>query len=138
MNCYVDSSVVLRYLLIGDKGLLEIDDFEKRGSSELLFIECSRVLHRYRLDGKLTDPQLQEAISHFNEIYDAFHIFDIGPNVKRRSAGSFPTTIGTLDALHLSTAILWSDQEQVPFVIYTYDEQMKTCAQVMGMRTLPR
>ena len=137
MNCYIDSSVVLRYLLNGDSELLAIEDYENRGSSELLFIECSRVLQRYRLDGQLTDHQLQEAVTHFREIYDAFLIFDMGPQVKNRSAGPFPTTIGTLDSIHLSTAILWSEQERVPLVIFTYDQQMRTCAHAMGIHTLP-
>ena len=137
MNCYVDSSVVLRYLLTGDNGLFGIEEFEKTGSSELLFIECIRVLHRYRLNGKLTDQQLQEAITHFHEIYDSFHIFDMAPQVKKRAAGPFPTTVGTLDALHISTAILWSEQAQEPLVIFTYDEQMRTCAGAMGVHVLP-
>jgi hypothetical protein len=127
----------LRYLLAGDTGFHKVEEFEKIGSSELLFIECSRVLQRYRLDGGLTDSQLEAAVTHFHEIYDAFHIFDMGPQVKARSAGPFPTTIGTLDALHLSTAILWSEQERSPLLLFTYDQQMKTCAHAMGLHSFP-
>ena len=136
MKCYIDSSVVLRHLLLGNRDLRKIQEFEKVGSSELLQIECSRVIQRYRLDGALTDSQLEEAFSHFREIYDAFYIFQIGNKIKQRAAGSFPTTIGTLDAIHLSTAELWLGQDREPLVIFTHDEQMKTCAHAMGIHTL--
>lgn len=136
MNCYIDSSVILRYLLTGDRGLQQARDFDKTGCSELLFIECSRVLQRYRLEGELTDRQLEEAVHHFHEIYEAFHVFELGHQVVKRSAESFPTVIGTLDAIHLSTAVMWMEQDQDPLVLFTYDEQMRTCAHAMGIHTL--
>ena len=136
MNCYVDSSVLLRYLLAGDQNFRRIDEFTKAGSSELLHIECSRVIHRYRIEGMITDKQLEEAMMHFNEIYEAFSIFAISTKVKQRSAGSFPTAIGALDAIHLATAALWAEQEEEPMVIFTFDDQMKTCAHSMGIHTV--
>lgn len=135
MNCYVDSSVVLRYLLTEDKGLTRVEEFDKSGSSELLFIECSRVLQRYRLEGLLSDRQLEEVIVHFQDIYDAFTIIEMNRQIKKRSADSFPTIVGSLDAIHLSTAVLWAEQERDPLVLFTYDEQMKTCAHAMGIHT---
>lgn len=136
MNCYVDSSVVLRYLLQGDKGLSRVKEFKETVSSELLYIECSRVLQRYRLEGLVSDKQLEEVYTHFQEIYDAFTIIEMSRPVKKRSADSFPTILGTLDAIHLSTAVLWAEQDREPLVLFTFDEQMKICAHAMGMHTI--
>ena len=60
MNCYVDSSIVLRYLLGIDTGLEKAVGFDAVGSSELLLIECPRVLDRYRLETLPDD----EALAH--------------------------------------------------------------------------
>jgi len=136
VNCYVDSSVLLRHLLAGDEDFGRVKEFAKAGSSELLYIECSRVIYRYRMEAMITDNQLEEAMMRFNEIYDALFIFEISSKVKKRSAASFPTAVGTLDAIHLSTALLWAEQEEEPMSIFTFDEQMKTCAHSMGIHTV--
>ncbi len=138
MICYIDSSVILRHILTGDEEFNRLKEFSKSGSSELLYIECKRVFHRYRFEGELTDRDLEKAVIYFQEIYDALYIFEISSRVKQRAAESFPTIIGTLDAIHLATALLWSEREKgiPPLVIFTHDEQMKTCAHSMGIHTV--
>ena len=136
MKCYVDSSVVLRYLLTADRELERIRDFDKPGTSELMAIECHRVLQRYRLEGMISDRQLQEAVSYFNELYDGLITLELTPQVKNRAAQAFPTVIGTLDALHLSTAILWSQLDAEPLVVFTADLQLRTCAQAVGLHAI--
>jgi predicted nucleic acid-binding protein len=136
VKCYVDSSVVLRYLLTVDRELERIRDFDQPGTSELMAIECHRVLQRYRLEGMISDRQLQEAVSYFNELYDGLITFELTPQVKSRAAQAFPTVIGTLDALHLSTAILWSQLDPEPLVVLTADQQLRTCAQAVGLQAI--
>lgn len=46
MRGYVDSPVVLRYLLGTDAELEKASDFEAAASSELLLIECASALDR--------------------------------------------------------------------------------------------
>jgi len=55
MVAYLDSSVLLRYILLGDDGIKQVFDNDLVISSELLNIECRRVIHRYRLQGNLDD-----------------------------------------------------------------------------------
>lgn len=136
MKCYVDSSVVLRYLLTESRDFERVREFDHVGTSELLYIECHRVIQRYRLDGAVTDSQLEEATTYLNELYDSLHVFDMDSNIKRRASESFPTIIGTLDAIHLSTAKLWADQGSEPLIVFTLDSQMRTCAQAMGMHAV--
>ena len=49
MVAYLDSSVVLRYILLGEATIRHALAFPRVVSSELIEIECRRVLHRYRL-----------------------------------------------------------------------------------------
>lgn len=136
MKCYVDSSVVLRYLLTDDRRLERLREFDKSGSSELLDIECHRVLQRYRLEGQITDGELQEATTYLNQLCAGLTLFDMTPHVKRRASQAFPTVIGTLDALHLSTAILWAELDPEPLALFTVDAQLRTCAQAVGLHAI--
>ena len=63
----------------------------------------------------------------------------MSPAVLRRAADPVPTPLGTLDALHLATALLWRDsQEAAPeagLVVLTHDAQLGTAATAMGFET---
>ena len=133
MNCYVDSSVVLRYLLGVDTELEQSTRFEAAGSSELLLIECSRVLDRYRLERLLGDEELAHVFAALRAVVDGLHIIELTAAVKERAAEPFPTSIGTLDAIHLSSAALWAEKDgRRSLTVLTADRQMQRCAQAMG------
>ena len=40
-----------------------------------------------------------------------------------------PTEMGTLDAIHLATALLWKEMARVPFVMATHDRALAVGAQ---------
>ena len=128
---YIDSSVVLGHILAGDPTLSEIRA-EVAASSELLQIECHRVLHRERMSGHLDDTQYAQAVELLETVADHLAIIELGPAVKRRAAGPFPTVIGTLDAIHLATAVLWQEAEPGSVVrIVTRDRQLALCARTI-------
>lgn len=134
MTCYIDSSVVLRFLLTQDPAFNQTSQYNVVGASELLIIECQRVLDRYRLEDQISDIQLAEVKHNFHKIADGLHIIELSQSIKDRAADSFPTIIGTLDALHLATLICW--QESSPrenFVLLSVDQQMRTCATALGI-----
>ncbi len=74
MICYVDSSVLLRFLLTGDKTLAKALEFEVVGSSELIRIECNRVLSRYRLEGLIDDIELRDVVHDFRLLPNCLYI----------------------------------------------------------------
>jgi len=136
MKCYLDSSVLLRYILAGDRGIEKANDFEEVGSSELLEIECARVLERHRLEGLLDDEKLALASDRLRTVIGSIAVIALSDGIKRRAAGSFPTVVGTLDALHLATALAWfggAPREET--LLLTYDRQMELCARALGLRT---
>jgi predicted nucleic acid-binding protein len=60
---------------------------------------------------------------------------DVSPAVLRRAADPFPTPLGTLDAIHLATAVLWREGRSVAPVLVTHDAQLATAARAMGFAT---
>ncbi len=106
MICYVDSSVLLRFLLTGDQTLAKALEFEAVGSSELIRIECNRVILRYRLEGLINDIGLRDVANNLERVVAGFYMVEITRAVKQRASEAFPTVIGTLDAIHLSSALI--------------------------------
>jgi len=82
----------------------------------------------------LDDQQYSLSVDLLNTILDQLYLIDMGPAVKRRAAGPFPTVIGTLDAIHLASALLWGGAELVSEVrILTHDKQLALCARSLGL-----
>ena len=134
MTCYVDSSVLLRYLFGVDKRFNETSACEAVGSSRLLQVECARVIDRYRLTGALNDRQTAETHRLLVRLLESLHIIEITPAILDRASQSYPTVIGTLDALHLASALEWRSTRTDLFLL-TDDSQMETCARALGINT---
>ncbi len=132
MKCYLDSSVVLRYLLNGDQSLTKIKSFKAVGSSRLLQTECLRVINRYRLENLIDDDQLVEVTRALDLMLGGMQLFRISDPVLARAGGPFPVVVGTLDAIHLATALLWDPQVE----LFTFDKQLARAAESMGIRLL--
>ena len=132
MIAYIDSSVVLRWLLRGEDTLARAARGRTAGSSELMLIECSRVIERLRLTGTIDDGEVAVAREALREVHAGLSIVPLSAAVKRRAAGSFPTVLGTLDAMHLATALLWAEQAGEPLAVYTHDRQLGTGARALG------
>lgn len=53
--------------------------------------------------------------------------------VLARAAQPFPTELGTLDAIHLATALLWRERAGVDLVMATHDVALGTAARASGL-----
>ena len=134
MNCYIDSSVILQILLGSNNSIIDFSQYAHKISSELLIIECNRVVDRYRLEGLLNDEQTSDVKQNLQKMTDGMFIVEISETVKLRARGSFPTVIGTLGSIHLSTAILWKEYEKTDeLIIISHDKQMCLCARALGL-----
>lgn len=60
---------------------------------------------------------------------------DVSPAVLRRAADPFPTPLGTLDAIHLATAILWREGRPEAPVLVTHDGQLAMAGRATGFVT---
>ncbi len=47
-----------------------------------------------------------------------------------------PTALGTLDAIHLATALLWQEKERKQLVMATHDTALGIAARACGLRVV--
>jgi predicted nucleic acid-binding protein len=134
MTAYLDSSIVLRYILSGEEAIKHALEFPAVLSSELLDIECRRVFFRCRLAGQLDDRGFIKAIERYEEFLDGIDLLDLSKAVRQRAREAFPLNIRTLDALHLSTALLLQKKEEMASIhVFSHDGGMNLCARALGL-----
>ena len=137
MVAYLDSSVALNYLLAGGVEIRHALEFPRVVSSELLEIECRRVIQRCRLQGLLDDAGMVEATGRLDELLRSVDLFECSAGVTRRAMESFPVVVKTLDALHLSTALRFNALDDESSVdLFSVDRQMNLCARAVGLRAV--
>jgi hypothetical protein len=133
MVAYVDSSVVLRHILLGDVSIRQAVDCEKMVSSELLEVECRRVIQRCRLEGELDDDGYLAALDRLERVLGGISLITLGESVKKRAMGAFPLSVKTLDALHLASALVLAEREpESVILVFSHDVRMNRCAKALG------
>jgi predicted nucleic acid-binding protein len=133
MNCYFDSSAVLSSLLNQSPNFKDWKKVKRGFSSALILIECNRVLDRYRLLNEIDDIELVELKTCFKRFTSALTIFHISPEIVQRSSESFPTIVGSLDSIHISTALEIRDNLTKNLIFVSDDKQQKICAQALDL-----
>jgi predicted nucleic acid-binding protein len=131
VNLYVDASVLLR-LVLGERGALrEWRRSDRLISSELIRLECLRTLDRSRLLGGLSDEVVAGKRAEVLETLHAFELLAIDRLVLELAAAQFPTALGTLDAIHLASALVARDE--VPdLVLATHDRELAVAGRSAG------
>jgi len=136
LKVYLDTSVVLAYLLEGNDLLLRVPADAEVGSSRLLWIEMARVLERTLHNRVLAAEQVAEVRQSFESTAATISRLRLNEAVQRQAEGSFPLVLGTLDTLHLSTALEWVAPGRTSTMeIWTLDRQFNLCASAMGFVT---
>ena len=132
MTVYVDTSVLLRLVLREPGALDEIRSYETLVSSELLSVETRRTLDRLRLQGVLTQDEAAARLKVVTEWLEAVDLVLLRSPVLIRASEPLPTPLGTLDAIHLATALVWRDRMAVLPVIATHDSALGLAARSFG------
>ena len=136
MIAYVDSSVLLRLALGQPRSLGEWSTIDRAVSSALAQAECHRTLDRLRLRGALSMPNHARAVGHLNDLLSAVDLLQITDSVLRRAGEPFASPLGTLDAIHLASALLLRETEQIDGLIFaTHDVELSMGARLLGFET---
>lgn len=131
----MDSSVLLRIVLGQRNRLREWQRSQRWLSCELIRLECLRTLDRARIRFGLPDAEIAQRCASVLETLRAFDLVRLGPNILERAAEPFPTVLGTLDALHLSSALAL--RSRVPDLVFaTHDQELAIAATAVGFRVL--
>jgi predicted nucleic acid-binding protein len=134
MNVYLDSSVVLRKLQREPAPVDSWSRWERACSSELLRIEVMRSVDRNRLKGALTDTQVAELITEAQLIFDAIEFVAVDGPILNRASQSFLTPLGTLDALHLASALRFVECTGIELTFLTHDGALATAARSVNFK----
>ena len=132
---YLDSSVLIAWLMKEPNRLPEPEAFGASVSSELIRLEFARVVRRNQIERRLTPKDANELLDLAEVWLGKVDILPIFPAVLARASAAFPTIIGTLDAIHLATALLWQEDTGDRLTFLTHDRQLRAAAMACGFAT---
>jgi predicted nucleic acid-binding protein len=133
---YIDASVLLRVALGQPDALPEWRRIEQGVASALVATECLRTLDRLRVRTRLPDAEVAARRAAIFELIGALELVETDQVVLDRAAQPMPTELGTLDAIHLATALLWRDLTRADLVMATHDTALALGAQAHGLRVV--
>lgn len=131
MTVYVDTSVVLRILLREPNPVKIWGQWNKAYSSALWRIEALRTVDRLRLTHEISDSEVAELVREIKITHETFAIHPVTNQIFQRASETFPTVVGTLDAIHLATALSIREIENIDYLL-THDSQLATAARSLG------
>jgi hypothetical protein len=105
-------------------------------SSELLAVEALRALDRLRLQGALSVDEAVARRQAVTEWLEAVDLVLLRRPVLSRASDPFPTPLGTLDSLHLATALLWREWTRQTLTMATHDRDLALAARAFGIEVL--
>ena len=136
MIAYIDSSVILRLVLAEPDALHEWPDVHQGVTSALAEVEVLRTLDRLRFLAPTLDSQ---ALAGRREvvfrILEGLETIEITRSVLSRAAQPLPTALGTLDAIHLVSAMGWREQFEGLFFA-THDLALSAAARASGFEVI--
>lgn len=136
MIAYVDASVLLRVALRQPDALPAWRKIEQGVSSALVLTESLRTLDRLRLRANLSDPEVARRRGTILQLVASLDLVEIDAAVLDRAAQPMPTVLGTLDAIHLATALLWKEMSRGDLVMTTHDAALGLAALAHGLPVL--
>ena len=132
MTGYVDTSALLRLVMREAGALEELLEYDQLVSNELIAVESCRTIDRLRLQGSLTTEEAALRLQTVREWLEAIDLVLLRPPVLSRASEPLPTPLGTLDAVHLATALIWRDRTGSALVIATHDSALGLAARTFG------
>ena len=136
MIAYLDSSVILRLVLKEPKPLREWAEVDQAVTSALAEVEVLRTLDRLRFSVPTIDPLVLAARREAAfQILEGLETIEITRGVLARAAQPLPTPLGTLDAIHLVSAMGWREQFE-GLVFATHDLALAAAARASGFEVI--
>jgi uncharacterized protein len=136
MIAYVDASVLLRVVLGQRNVLQEWTQIDRGVSSAMVTTESLRTLDKLRLRAQLSDSELALRRQAVLAVIASLELVEIDATVLDRAAQPMPTELGTLDAIHLASALLWQESTGEELMMATHDRALALGAQAHGIRVI--
>jgi predicted nucleic acid-binding protein len=134
MIAYVDSSILLRIVLGQARPLREWGTVRRGVASALVEVECLRTIDRLRRRFGIPDHTLALRREAVFRVLEAMEVVEPTRTILARAAHPLPTELGTVDAIHLATAMIWRELHDADLVMATHDAALGTAARACGLR----
>lgn len=131
MTVYIDTSVILRILFREPNPVELWGKWERAFSSRLWRVEALRNVDQLRLSGDLADEEVADLVREIRVVHETLAIYPLTERILQRATETFPTVVGTLDAIHLATALAIQEVEPIDLLL-THDSQLGTAARSVG------
>jgi predicted nucleic acid-binding protein len=129
---YVDSSVVVRFVLNEPGRLVELVSVDEKLTSQLTQLECLRALDRARIaEGLEPDVILARSLVLFEHLRRMKRVA-VSRAVLDRGGQAFPLPVKALDAIHLATALQLRERGRPDLVFATHDRRQGKTALALG------
>ena len=140
MKIYAESSAVLAWLFgepEGEKMRKVLGEAEVIVASDLTLVESERVLLRAQIIAEVTEVQAADRRAVLNQAAVHWHFLHLSRDVLERARRPFPNEpVRTLDALHLSSALL--GRSVFPgLIVLSLDERIRSNAYALGFDLFP-
>ena len=132
MTAYIDTSALLRIVLREPGALDDLRSYDALVSSELIAVESARTIDRLRLQGSLTTEEAAGRLRTIADWLEGIDLVLVRPAILSRASDPLPTPLGTLDALHLATALIWRDRMGALPIMVTHDFALGLTARAFG------
>jgi len=136
VTAYIDTSALLRIVLREPGALDELRTYDGLVSNELIAVESARTIDRLRLQGSLTTEEAAARRRTVNEWLEAIDLVLLRTPVLSRASEPLPMALGTLDALHLATALIWRDRMGSVTKMAPHDTALGLAARAFGFEVL--
>ncbi|MGA2812822.1 MAG: PIN domain-containing protein [Candidatus Acidiferrum sp.] len=141
MNIYAESSAVLAWLLgeaAGSRVREVLRHAELVMASDLVLIECDRVIIRAVTLGEIDEATAAERRAHLNAAAAQWHLWRLSLDIVDRARRPFPPEpVRTLDAIHLASAL--AARSAVPSMeLLSLGDRIRRAGEQLGFRLQPR
>jgi predicted nucleic acid-binding protein len=93
-------------------------------------------LDRLRIAAGISETQIAKRRQTVFRILEAITIIEPTRPVLARASQPLPTTLGTPDAIHLATALLWKERSRMELVLATHAAALALAARASGLAVL--
>ena len=88
-------------------------------------------MDRLRLTHEISDSEVAELAHEIQITHETFAIHPVTNQIFQRASETFPTVVGTLDAIHLATALSIREIENIDYLL-THDSQLAIAGRSLG------
>jgi len=90
-------------------------------------------LIRYRLNSEIDDQGLVHLYEDLSELFSYIDLLALNSNILTDASQNWGVTLGSLDSIHLATAIFYKKQKMEPLTLVTHDKSLSIACRLTGL-----